>query len=125
MHNINITVVVYLLCNVFVLCSLMATCFQVLYSYVCLQGVYIIFLSLLTGDFFLGLYICREFIVFVCLLNVFIALFWKDLCIYCMIQNFGGRKFWRIWRIARDSPKFSCPKFSHLKNYKLEAMRHT
>ena len=28
-----------------------------------------------------------------------------------MIQNFGGRKFWRIWQIERDSPKFSCPNF--------------
>jgi len=27
---------------------------------------------------------------------------------YCMIQNFGGRKFWRIWT---NSPKFSCPIF--------------
>ena len=33
---------------------------------------------------------------------------------YRMIQNFGGRKFWRIWRITSDSPKFSCPKFSPL-----------
>ena len=24
-------------------------------------------------------------------------------------QNFGGRKFWWIWRIWVDSPKFSCP----------------
>ena len=31
---------------------------------------------------------------------------------YRTIQNFGGRKFWQIWRITRDSPKFSCPKFS-------------
>ena len=23
------------------------------------------------------------------------------------------RKFWRIWRIGRESPKFSCPKFSN------------
>ena len=28
-----------------------------------------------------------------------------------MIQNFGGRKFWQIWQIARDLPKFSCPNF--------------
>ena len=30
------------------------------------------------------------------------------------MQNFGGRKFWRIWRITGDSSKFSCPKFSLL-----------
>ena len=34
---------------------------------------------------------------------------------YRTIQNFGGRKFWRIWRISTESPKFSCPKFSPLK----------
>ena len=34
---------------------------------------------------------------------------------YYTIQNFWGRKSWWIWQIARDSPKFSCPKFSFLK----------
>ena len=34
---------------------------------------------------------------------------------YHTMQNFGGRKSWRIWQIARDLlRKFSCPKFSFL-----------
>ena len=28
-----------------------------------------------------------------------------------MIQNFEGRKFWQIWQITSDLPKFSCLKF--------------
>ena len=39
---------------------------------------------------------------------------------YRTIQNFGGRKFWWIWRIARDSPKFS-----RFKNCKLKTMQHS
>ena len=31
---------------------------------------------------------------------------------YRIAENIGGRKLWRIWRICRESPKFSCPKFS-------------
>ena len=27
----------------------------------------------------------------------------------CRIQNFGGRKFWRIWKINFNSPKHSQP----------------
>ena len=34
---------------------------------------------------------------------------------YCTTQNFRGRKYWPIWQIARDSPKFSCPNLSFLK----------
>ena len=34
------------------------------------------------------------------------VLIWSPL-LYRTIQNFGGRKFWRIWRITSDSPKFS------------------
>ena len=30
--------------------------------------------------------------------------------LYCIAQNFGGRKLWRIWRFATDSPKFYPPK---------------
>ena len=37
------------------------------------------------------------------------------LIMYHTIQNFGGRKFWRI---TSNSPKFSCPKFSPLISYK-------
>ena len=25
---------------------------------------------------------------------------------YCIAQNFGGKKLWRIWRILSDLPKF-------------------
>ena len=38
---------------------------------------------------------------------------------YRIAENIGGRKFWRIWRIGRESPKFSCPKFS-TKNFPAE-----
>ena len=31
---------------------------------------------------------------------------------YRIAENIGGGKFWRIWRIGRESSKFSCPKFS-------------
>ena len=30
---------------------------------------------------------------------------------YHMMQNFGRRKFWGMWQITSDLPKFSCPKF--------------
>ena len=30
---------------------------------------------------------------------------------YRIAQNFGGGKFWRIWRNCIDSPKISPPKF--------------
>ena len=32
-------------------------------------------------------------------------------CIYRMWENFGGRKFWRIWRTVYNSPKFYPPIF--------------
>ena len=38
-----------------------------------------------------------------------------DVLTYLTVQNFGGRKSWKIWQIVRDSSKFSCPKFSFLK----------
>jgi len=28
---------------------------------------------------------------------------------YCIAQNVGGGKYWRIWRLSIDSPKFSHP----------------
>ena len=31
--------------------------------------------------------------------------------IYCTWENFGGGKFWRIWRTTSNSPKFSPPIF--------------
>ena len=34
-----------------------------------------------------------------------------NIFIYRTIQNFGGRKFWRIWRIATELPKFSLALF--------------
>ena len=30
---------------------------------------------------------------------------------YCIDRNFGGKKLWRIWRIACNSPKFFSPFF--------------
>ena len=36
----------------------------------------------------------------------------KDAIDYCIAQNFGDRKHWRIWWLGANSPKFYPPKFS-------------
>ena len=43
----------------------------------------------------------------------FLSMVIQIMLFYCIVQNSGGGKLWRIWRIRSNSPKFYPSKFTY------------
>ena len=44
------------------------------------------------------------------MINLCLSTSQRCIASYCIAQNFGGRKLWRIWRLTTNPPKFYPPK---------------